>query len=176
MSFAKALGVAYTTIDAWDLGQNLPRVDQLLQIAELLDVPIAALCYGYAGQPNPDVEPELTDHQLKLLLNEREASHEARRDFAEHVATVGRFQKITRGYLCAFLSAREAGSDAVVNAITARALTGAATSGGKPVSAGIIKQLMQAQDEATKAPIADQTRKPKPLVRNYRPKPKKRSR
>jgi hypothetical protein len=50
---------------------------------------------------------------------------------------------VTRSYVIAFLNAREAGSDAVTNAIVGRSLLGAASSGGRPIGADVARRIVK---------------------------------
>lgn len=51
-TFAKALDVHYTTLDAWERGTQIPRRENVALAAELLGVPEAEL-YGYV-EPMPE--------------------------------------------------------------------------------------------------------------------------
>lgn len=152
-AFAKTLGVAYSTVDAWDTEQAMPRVEQLIEICELLQQPIAGICFGHAGQPDGLAESEIGDVAIKTLLTEVRASQEARAALGRHLAEDGRFQAITRSYVLEFLRAfdasgkalEDASKNAAKAALVGQALLGAATSGGAPITAGLVRSLIDRQ-------------------------------
>jgi DNA-binding XRE family transcriptional regulator len=154
---AKALGVSYSTVDAWDMERSMPTLKMMQDIAELLGVPIQYLLYGHSGAPDGSVHASaLGRDAVRALLNELGATPQQRHALAQHEESVeGRYQAFTREYVKAWLAAydaarqdnatpAEASAAAIVPAITARAVAGAvAASGGKSASRDEVRAAIQ---------------------------------
>jgi transcriptional regulator with XRE-family HTH domain len=141
--FCRRCQLAYSTVDKWDVGTACPSLSQLLRVAAVLDVSISNLCWGHAGRhPAAGREPELTDADIRLLLSEIDASPRARKAFADHLGSDGRYQRVTRSYVQSFVNALDQSAasvdEAITNALVAKSLIGAAASGARPVAPGVV--------------------------------------
>jgi transcriptional regulator with XRE-family HTH domain len=155
-SFARALGVSYSTVDAWDTGASMPSVDLLRSASELLGVPINQLFYGHRGAPGGDGrEAELSRESLKALLNEIGATPEQRAALGEHEQSpAGRYQDWTRSYVImfadAYKAARRGGAthdqsmdEALSQAINARAVAEVVTAGQPTIARDDLRDILR---------------------------------
>lgn len=182
-SFAKALGVSYSTVDAWDCDKSVPSLELLESIVKLLEVPVQNLIFGHAGAPQGSVHASGLTREARLaLLNEIGASPAQRAALAAHEDSIeGRYQLFTREYVIQWLaaydearsagaSAAEAGAAALAPAITARAAAGAVA------TAGQARTLSRDEVRAINARAhgaADEPPKPARTTPGKRPKPKR---
>jgi DNA-binding XRE family transcriptional regulator len=153
---AKALGVSYSTVDAWDMERSMPTLSMMLDIAELLDVPLQHLVYGHSGAPDGSAHANALGREaLRALLNELGATTQQKAALAAHEDSVeGRYQTFTREYVTAWLAAyeaarqgnatsSEASAAALAPAITARAVAGAVANGAKTASRDDVSAAIQ---------------------------------
>lgn len=183
-SFARALGVSYSTVDAWDTEKAQPSLEMLLYIVKVLEVPVQNLLFGHSGVPEGSApEHGLTVDAIRALLVELGATPAQKAALAAHQDSAeGRFQVFTREYIVAWLAAydaakaahateAEARAAALAPAITARAVTGAVTAGAtRTASAEDVRAALQ---RAQQAPTAKPAPKP-PLKAAKRPAKRKR--
>lgn len=179
-AFAAKLGVAYSTVDAWDTESSMPRLGEIMAVCALLGVRLEQIVYGEDGQPldgHGGAEAELDDGAVKALLAQIEASPAEVAALGEYLATPGaRFQRVTRSLVEAFVSshvsalhhhapAAEALEQAIEQGIAARTLASAVQSGGKPLEAAQLRAIVSATNPSgpSKAdlsvPVAPRKRK-----------------
>lgn len=184
---AKALDVSYSTVDAWDMERSTPSLSVLMQLAELLDVPLQNLVYGHSGAPEGSTRANaLSRESVRALLNELGATPPQKAALAAHEdSPEGRYQTFTREYVVAWLGAYEAArranasedeasAAALAPAITARAVAGAvaAGGGGKTASREDVRAAVQRAQAPAPAPkpIKSRAKPTKPGKRATKPK------
>lgn len=178
--FAKALSVAYSTVDAWDEGKAEPKLKNLIDALKLLKgYDLNGLVFGHRGLPEAGTEPRLTDDALRAVLDELGADEDSRAAIGEWQASPrGKFQPWTRSYVLQWLTthiaARQAGADAdaaqreAANAgLNADDLAKAAAMGVQPVTVGAL-------DQFTAPPTPRKRPATKPPSRKLRPPTRKR--
>ena len=104
--FAKALGKAYTTIDKWDTGVSTPTLGNLTAAAKLVDYSVEELVHGKAVERDKRLQPELDQQGILAVLLELNANGAQRAALGDHIKSdAGTFQRITRAYVTAFVTA-----------------------------------------------------------------------
>jgi transcriptional regulator with XRE-family HTH domain len=111
MSFSRAMGVTYATIDRWDLGESTPDLLLLMKAAVLIKMSLDDLCFGREHPAHNERERTLERTDVIATLDQLEASSEARAAFGRFWRSPeGELQRVTRTYLTTFVRALQAQS------------------------------------------------------------------
>lgn len=167
-SFARALGVSYSTVDAWDTDKSQPSLEMIICITKLLEVPVQNLLFGPTGVPEGAAPAHgLSVEAIRALLAELGATPQQKAALAAHQDSAeGRFQIFTKEYVVAWLAAydaakganateAEARAAALTPAITARAVSGAVAAGATRTAspAEVRAAVQRAQTPPPRAPV-----------------------
>lgn len=105
--FARAVGVAYHTLDAWDTEAAMPDMLRFARAAELVGYTTDELIFGHGGMhaQRGVAEPVLTVESIRALLGQMSATPEQAQALAEHRAsTRGEFSRFTQSFVRTFIN------------------------------------------------------------------------
>lgn len=121
--FSRAVGIAYHTLDAWDIEAAMPDLPRFAKAAELVGYTIDELMYGHGGMhaKRGVGEPALTTDGVRVLLDQIRATPEQAEALAEHrQSTRGTYARFTATYVRTFVHAFAFGRQHGLNPVDAR--------------------------------------------------------
>jgi transcriptional regulator with XRE-family HTH domain len=124
--FARALGVTYNTLDAWDTEARTPDLLKFDEAARLVGFTVDELLHGHGAARSGGAALALSDAAIRTALDQRRATPNECRALGEFRASPrGMFARITESYLTAFLRgyAHAAGAGVSHEEARARAVT-----------------------------------------------------
>lgn len=148
--FAQAIGTNYHTVCRWDAGVAAMSLDMLERAAPLVSYSMDELCFGRRGvpaHPAPASDAQLTESEIRALLDRLRVDASTRAAFGEHtVSPAGRYQSFTAAYVEAWCSAYAALRDenqALQAGVNARAVTDAVAAGVSAVTPDALRAALR---------------------------------
>lgn len=147
-TFARAVGIRYHTLDAWDTGRSMPDLENFAIAARLVGYTADELLFGHGGMASVNAsESALSAEGVRTLLDQMRATGTQAAALAEHRNTpAGMYARFTPTYVRTFITRyaeqlkrgeahAAAMARAAADADAAQATLDAAALGLQPVSA-----------------------------------------